>query len=247
MMRLVAVKMPVLCILLTLAGLTHATPIATILIDPTSTFIRQETGANGNVGYLAPLFIRLSDIGLAPGDDITITEIGNYFFAPDLAATFPSADTLVGSLNAAFTTTDGIEIAAAETTVNRLATPISKTGLIQDLFLSNTATTFVGGEPTDILEDFIILRDGFITPDNILRGSFATIPVDALFLVVGTTSTFAGDNPNDLSNPIGIEISLGHLFTPVPEPVSFPVLLLGIIGITFCRRKYRGQNRMALT
>jgi hypothetical protein len=223
-----------------------AAPLASFAVDPTWSFIRQETAANGNIGpHAGPLVIRLADIGLAAGDEITLAQGGNAFYAPDLEATFPAFRNTIGSLHAVFAASAVVvEGAAAETTTARVAAPIALLPAQLDYgFVSDPTVT--GRQPTDIAEDFFVFRPGAIFAGFLFQGSLAVVPADAEFLLVGTLDTFADDNVNDRSDPLRVDIHRGFLNArPIAASAASPLasLGMGMLALVALRARRRGRQ-----
>ena len=228
-------------LLLTMAALiVHATPtpILSFNVDPTGTLIRQDADTNNDGPHLGPTVIDLAASGLVAGHNLTIAQNGNAFFSSDGNATFPSAEETVGSLHAVFATTSDVLIGDdAETTINRVVNPLPLSGA-QANFPIVTDPTFTGGQPTDIAEDFFVFRQGAIFGGSVFQGSYATVPDDAKFLLIGFLDSFAEDNFTDSTNPLRVDLFSGFLpITQVPAPAPLALIALTLLGFAARRRR----------
>lgn len=179
------------------------------------------------------MFIRLSDIGLAAGDEITVAEGGNgyYLNVPEPTMAFRNT---TGSLHAAFTTTTAVILGSdAETALAHLHTALPLVAP-QDAYGFVSYGTFSTGLPTDVPCDFHVFRAGAVFAGFEFAGSLAPVPNGANFLAVGLLDSSTPDNRNDASDPLRPDIYTGFL-----QPRAISVAEPSAVAAARCRRAGR--------
>jgi|GEM_PF-763907 len=200
----------ILLFLAAMPTLTLATTVE-IPLDPKATFIRA-VGVNQ-----IPNGVNLAVLGIAPGDTIRLTGLG------DFKGTSSGSDNWLSKIGV-FSATD---------VVLGATNPVRVPGAIDagDNYMTNP--TYVGSYPTDIPEDFFI--------DDIE----IVVPSGALFLLLAVPDTYYQDNTDpdgDLavrityitSNVTDISVNAQEAFlrtvhVGLPEPTPIALAVLGIV------------------
>lgn len=175
--------------------LTAAASADTISLNPKSTYLRthQDTPA-------APAVVSLPTHGLAPGDWIELTALGDFSVGAGFGDTTVS---LLGVFSASS------QIAATDQLHRVVAAIDAGTDYV-------TSATWFGSLPTDIDEDFAIgLSDT-------QRRVTVQIPAGATHLVVGVVDSYYADN-TDPDGDLAVRIER------VPEPASAALIGLGAL------------------
>ncbi len=196
---------------LAMVGLSCAAADAAIIsLNPKATYLRKYSGdgAPNATAYA------LADYGIAAGDTIKLTRLGDFQGAStgtdtrvDLVAVFSGSTTLLAA-NVTDRVADAIDAGMPEW---------------------NTPNTAVAGDSTNIPEDFYV--DG--SP-----GVDVVVPTGALYLFFTASDSYFNDN-TDPDVDYGVEITL--VSAAIPEPASAVVGLAGL-GVLSCagRRRCRG-------
>lgn len=167
---------------LALGGLAAAQLPYSSPMDPRTTFLR--TFSDANAQDSTP--IRLADLGLIPGDTISITRFGDF----SVGATFADNGT---NLMAVFSSSD---VLLGGAVLNRVPGAIDAGPDI--LTLAN----LVDGLSTDISQDFRVSAYGDPAASRTLS---LTIPVGATHLFLGVNDSYFGDN-TDPDGDYAVEI-----------------------------------------
>lgn len=156
---------------LTLMGVAAAQLPYARAMDPRDTFLR--TNMDPNAQDSGP--IRLADLGLIPGDTISITRFGDF----SVGETFADNGT---NLMAIFSASDVLLGGAVQ---NRVPDAIDAGPEI------TTFATLIGSLTTEIAEDFRVSAYG---DPAFSRTLSLTIPAGATHLFLGVNDSFFGDN-----------------------------------------------------
>ena len=151
-------------IVLVLAALAGEAQGTTIGIDARRTYLR--TSSDG--GALAAIPIDLASLGLAPGDKISLTRVGDF-------NCHSSCGDLSISMGAVFSSSATL---LASSQLNRVP------GAVDAGVDVVTGLTFFGGLPTDIPQDFAVSGTGVAL----------TVPAGATHLFVAALDSLYGDN-----------------------------------------------------
>lgn len=195
---------------------TEATASLVQSIDPRSTYFH--TNGDPNAGNATA--IDLTANGFLPGMRIRITRVGGYDNSGP-----QSVDDFRRTMSGVFSASN---ILGPPENVNRVV------GAIDAGDDWTSPNTFVGGESTDIPEDFLI-SDEFGNMGT-MSSVALDIPNGATHLFVSAVDTFFGDNADPNEN-FGVQLAI------VPEPSS--LAMLSIAGFSFCGMLLRQRLKTA--
>lgn len=162
------------------------TPTNVVHIDPVASFYFRSAGDAANTAVP----IKLSDVGVEPGEYIQIRQLGvyNYWYNHDPALV---ASNIYGVFSSSSTILDASHLHRLPGAIGLLPSDVSLNPGITPVATQNTYL----GASTDIPEDFIIFGT------SILR-----VPTNAAYLFVGTDDIYNADNV-DVNNDFAIEIT----------------------------------------
>jgi hypothetical protein len=189
-------------------------------VSPQGNFLYNSAGDNCSASYaVAGCNMNPTVINLSPyvGDTITITDVGGLcVYSGVNCQVYPASAAYLGGIFSA----SGNVLAASN--LNRV--PDSVNAALPDIFNNSNLNSSVGNVNTTIPNDFYL-------PTSVV--------VVAPYLIVGTLdSAFADNSLGTLSSPgyvgdFGVDISV-----TTPEPSTAALLLTGVGGLWFSRRKF---------
>lgn len=190
-----------------------------ISLDPTASYLHTDV----DPAALDAPAIDLAALGIVAGDSIRLTRLGDY------AVSIGGGDTvrwLLGVFSTSATLLGG-------------DAPHRVPGAIEAGPDLGTGLTFSNGDPTDILEDFLIGNG-----DGSINDLVIEVPTGALFLFVAAPDSFYGDN-SDLNGNFALRIEKmgGGNAEQIPEPPALLLLAAGLAGATLLSRRRRAVSR----
>jgi len=207
-------------LILIVAGLVGACAANATTIDlgifavsPQGNFLYNSAGDNCSASYaVAGCNMSPTVINLSPyvGDTITITDVGGLCVYSGVNCTvYPASASYLGGI---FSVSGNVLAASNQDRV----TDSVYTGL-PDINTANL-NSLVGNVSTTIPNDFYLP---------------ATVVVVAPYLIVGTLDSAFADNSLGTSPDFGVDITV-----TTPEPSTAALLLTGVAGLWFSRRKF---------